>query len=127
MNKYQVLGVKCKKVKTMLVRYNCFDGYPIPVKEEELLFNGTRRQCSLYLFKEWYVDFMEMSEEILNRALHDIKCIQVLDIEVKSGGKYIPVHELVDMDIYDELMGQSGWRSIDPTNYIFNKELIEVT
>lgn len=102
------------------------DWYPIPVKEQELLFNGTEEDCIKYLLHEWYVDFYTMDKETLNKALHDIKCIQFLDIEVKYDDKYIPVHELMDFDDYDRLMGED-WQNIDPTQFIFNKEIISIT
>lgn len=110
----------------MLLRYRCLDYYPIPVKEEELLFNGTEADCHKYLLKEWAVDFFNTPGELISQAMHDINHIQVLNIDVKRNGKYIPVHELADMDIYDKIMGKSGWRDLDPVPYIFNRELISI-
>lgn len=112
----------------MVLRYYCMDWYPIPVKEEELLFNGTEVECQKYLLKNWIVDYLETPKELLSKAIHDIHHIQYLDINVKyKGGAHIPVHKLVDMEIYDKLMGHKDWKDIDASQYIFNKELISIT
>lgn len=111
----------------MLLKYYCIDYYPIPVKQEELLFNGTEADCHKYLLKDWAVDYLETPRELLSAALYDIRHIQVLNIEVKCNGKYIPVHELMDMEIYNKLLGHKGWKDLDASQYIFNKELISIT
>ena len=109
----------------MIVRYyNC--DFSVPYIENEFLFAGTLEECVKYIYKHWSVDIYQYKDKLEVQSLF---CDYLRHIQI--GKAYAPM--LYDDKIIKELYykgkdwdNKCEWKNINPNQFIFNKELIEI-
>lgn len=111
----------------MYLKY--FDTDYTTYKEDEILFHGSPRECIKYLYKNWSVDCLEITDLSLQATLiHDLKCIRwayensdypEMPEDFRKTHHYIKE----DIKIPVESIAASAWKDIPVNKFIFNREL----
>lgn len=107
----------------MILRY--YDSTdPVCGLENELLFTGSEEDCKKYLLKKWSVDMLEYDIELSSTFCYYLNHIQVGRIKCPALFNENIIRHLYEED--KDWDSPCEWVNIDPNEYIFNREVVEV-
>jgi hypothetical protein len=106
----------------MILRYYDFD--PYSGLENELLFTGSEEDAKKYLLKRWSVDMLEYDIELSSTFCYYLNHIQIGRIKCPTLYNEDTIKRLYEED--KDWDGPCEWTDINPNDYIFNREVIEI-
>ena len=109
----------------MIIRYYDCD-WSVPCIENELLFTGTIEECKQYIMEEWSVNVQDYKDNIEAQSLF---CSYLRHIQIGEIRCPMLFTDEIIKELYEKGKAwddKCEWKNINPNEFIFNRELIEI-